>query len=125
MRNTGNWSSATGSMPMSAGGNAIVDRASGTGLLKGAAADTAPSVQVLAFVYWRMTWQGCSNPYLLRRGHRLPLYGVAEWQAAGPAPDEDDLDTELSAFSAALDKSWSEWLDCIDLLGVTTLERRA
>lgn len=71
-----------------------------------------------------MTWQGYTNPYLLRRGHRLPLYGLAESQAAGPTPNKDDLDAQLSAFSAALDTSWSEWLDCIDLLGVTTLEQR-
>jgi hypothetical protein len=94
-------------------------------LLKGAATQDTPSVRVLAYVYWRMTWQGCSNPYLLRRGHGLPLYGVAEWQAAQPAPDDDDLDAELDAFSAALEASWHEWLDCIDLLKVTTLEQRA
>lgn len=93
-------------------------------LLKGPATHDTPCVCVLAFVYWRMTWQGCSNPYLLRRRHGLPLYGVAEWQAAQPAPDDDDLDSELDAFSAALEASWSEWLDCIDLLGVTTLERQ-
>jgi hypothetical protein len=93
-------------------------------LFRGPAAEDTPSSHMLAFVYWRMTWQGCSNPYLLRRSLRLPLYGVAEWQAAGPAPDKDDLDAHLSAFSVALDASWNEWLDCIDLLGVSTLERR-
>jgi hypothetical protein len=94
-------------------------------LLKGAGTQDAPSVRVLAFVYWRMTWQGCSNPYLLRRGHGLPLYGVTAWQAAQPATDDDDLDAELGAFSAALEASWRELLDCIDLLKVTTLEQRA
>lgn len=93
-------------------------------LLKGDATKTAPNAHVLAFLYWRMTWQGCSNPYLLRRGHGLPLYGIAEWQAGQPAPDNDDLDAELLAFSDAMEASWREWLDCIDLLGVTTLERR-
>ncbi|MBY0240083.1 MAG: hypothetical protein K2X55_12280 [Burkholderiaceae bacterium] len=93
-------------------------------LLKGDAATSAPNAHILAFLYWCMTWQGCSNPYLVRRGHGLPLYGIAEWQAGQPAPDSDDLDAELLAFSAALEASWSEWLDCIDLLGVTTLERR-
>lgn len=94
------------------------------GLLKGNAAMATPSAYVLAFVYWRMTWQGCSNPYLLRRGHGLPLYGVAEWQAVQPAPDEDALDVELTRFSAALEASWTDWRDCIDLLGVTALEHR-
>jgi len=93
-------------------------------LLKGGDAEDTLSVHALAFVYWRMTWQGCSNPYLLRRGHGLPLYGVAEWQADQPVPDDDDLDAELSVFSAALEASWNEWLDCIDLLGVRALERR-
>jgi len=93
-------------------------------LLKDDATEAAPGVHVLAFVYWRMTWQGCSNPYLLRRGHGLPLYGIAEWQAAQPAPEDDDLDAELSALSAALEASWDEWLDCIDLLGGKALEHR-
>lgn len=54
----------------------------------------------------------------------MPLYGVAEWQAAGPVPEEDDLDPQLGAFSAALEASWNDWLDCIDLVGVSTLEQR-
>lgn len=43
---------------------------------------------------------GLQYPYLLRRGHGLPLYGIAEWQATQPAPDDDDLDSELCAFSS-------------------------
>jgi len=73
-------------------------------------------------VYWRMAWQGCSNPYLLRCSHGLPLYDVAEWRAAGPAPDKDDLDAQLSAFSAVLETSWNEWVDCIDLLGLDSVD---
>ena len=46
-------------------------------LVKGDYVGPAPSVDILAFVYWRMTWQVCSNPYLLRRAHGLPLYGIA------------------------------------------------
>jgi hypothetical protein len=93
-------------------------------LLQGAATEDTPRVHILAFVYWRTTWQSCSNPYLLRRGHRLPLYGVAEWQAVGPTPEQDDLDVQPSTFSAALEASWNQWLDCIDLLGDTALERQ-
>ena len=74
-------------------------------LVKGDYVGPAPSVDILAFVYWRMTWQGCSNPYLLRRAHGLPLYGIAEWEAVQPVPDEDDLEIGLLAFSTALDAS--------------------
>lgn len=94
-------------------------------LLKGHAVEPAPTPHILAFIYWRMTWQGCSNPYLLRRGHGLPLYGVAEWEAGQPAPDEGDIEDELCAFAKALEGSWNDWLDCIDLLGVKELERHA
>ncbi|SFM91576.1 hypothetical protein SAMN02982985_05772 [Rugamonas rubra] len=30
---------------------------------RGQAVEAAPNPKVLAFLYWRMTWQGCSNPY--------------------------------------------------------------
>ncbi len=30
---------------------------------QGESASTASTAQILVFVYWRMTWQGCSNPY--------------------------------------------------------------
>ena len=68
-----------------------------------------------------MTWQGCSNPHLLRRGHCLPFFGIAEWEANQPA--YDDIDAELLEFGKALNVSWTEWPDCIDLLGVKELDR--
>ena len=70
-----------------------------------------------------MTWQGCTNPHLLRRSHGLPLYGIAEWEAAQPA--YDDIEAELFEFGKALEASWSEWVDCVDLLGVEELDRHA
>ncbi|MGZ9709240.1 hypothetical protein ACXX82_00165 [Glaciimonas sp. GNP009] len=90
-------------------------------LLRGETGQLAPTPRILAFLYWRMTWQGCTNPYLLRRSLGLPFYGIAEWEAAQPAPEIDD--TDVSAFEDALEASWREWLVCIDLLGVEILER--
>lgn len=87
-------------------------------IVKGLVAGPAPTAKILAFVYWRMTWQGCANPYLLRRGHGLPLYGIAEWEAGQPSPDADDLDIEQASFAVALEASWRDWLDYVDLLGV-------
>ncbi|MBY0240642.1 MAG: hypothetical protein K2X55_15130 [Burkholderiaceae bacterium] len=93
------------------------------GVVRGLRIDAAPGAQALAFAYWRMTWQGCSNPYLLRRAHGLPLYGIAEWEASQCAHDDDDIDVTMSAFEDALAASWADWLDCIDLLGAKELER--
>ncbi|WP_326942796.1 hypothetical protein [Actimicrobium sp. GrIS 1.19] len=93
-------------------------------MLKGDAGELAPTARILAFVYWRMTWQGCTNPYLLSRGRGFPSYGIAEWEARQPAIEEDDLDVALVDFGTALDTSWDEWIECIDLLGTTELERR-
>ena len=92
-------------------------------LLRGYPVEPAPTPGVLAFLYWRMTWQGCSNPYLLRHGHGLPLYGIAEWEAGQSVRDEDDFDVEMIEFDNALEASWNEWLECIDLLGATELDR--
>ena len=92
-------------------------------LLKGSPIEVAPAPIALAFVYWRMTWQGCSNPYLLRRGHALPLYGIAEWEAGQCARDEDDFEVEWTEFGNDLEVSWNDWLECIDLFGAKQLER--
>lgn len=93
-------------------------------MLKGDTSGLAPTARILAFVYWRMTWQGCTNPYLLSRGRGLPLYGIAAWEARQPAIEEDDLDVALVAFGTTLDTSWNDWIECVDLLGITELERR-
>ena len=91
-------------------------------VIRGHAVEVAPNPQVLAFLYWRMTWQGCSNPYLLRRSHGLPLYGIAEWEASQCAHDDDDIDITMSTFNDALAASWKDWLDCIDLFRTSELE---
>ncbi|MGS0743164.1 hypothetical protein ACVBEF_15235 [Glaciimonas sp. GG7] len=90
-------------------------------LLKGETGVLAPTPRILAFLYWRMTWQGSTNPYLLRRSHALPFYGIAEWEATRPVTEFDE--TDLAAFEEALEASWRDWLACIDLLGVEMLER--
>ncbi len=92
-------------------------------VIRGQPVEAAPNPQVLAFLYWRMTWQGCSNPYLLRRSHCLPLYGIAEWEASQCASDNDDIDITMLAFEDALVATWKDWLDCIDLLDTKELER--
>lgn len=92
-------------------------------LLKGHHVELAPTSQMLAFLYWRMAWQGCSNPYLLRRGNCLPMYGIAGWLAWQSIHDADDIDAAITEFASALESSWEEWLDCIDLLGVTELDQ--
>jgi hypothetical protein len=38
-------------------------------------------------------------------------------RGAQAALEDDDLDAGLSAFFAALEAAWDEWLDCINLLG--------
>ncbi|MFZ4534888.1 hypothetical protein [Propionivibrio sp.] len=53
----------------------------------------------------------------------MPLYGLAEWKAEQSVSDVDDLDAEMIEFANALEASWNECLDCIDLLGVTELDR--
>jgi len=93
------------------------------GVIRGRPFGAAPDPQALAFLYWRMTWQGCSNPYLLRRAYGLPLYGIAEWEANQCARDDDEIDLTMLAFEDALAASWDDWLECIDLLGATALER--
>lgn len=90
--------------------------------LKGQSAELAPSPLILAFLYWRMTWQGSSNPYLLRRGHRLPLFGIAQWEANQPA--FDDIDAGLHELSKALEASWMNWIECVDLLKAKELDWR-
>ncbi len=69
-----------------------------------------------------MTWQGCSNPYLLRRSHGLPLYGIAEWESLQCARYEVDFEVESTEFGNDLDVSWNDWVECIDLFGATQLE---
>lgn len=93
-------------------------------MIKGDAGETAPTARIIAFVYWRMTWQGCTNPYLLSRSRGFPLYGIAEWEPRQPAIEEDNLDISLVVFGTALDTSWDDWIECIDLLGITELDRR-
>lgn len=95
------------------------------GLLNGCSVELTPSPQILAFLYWRMTWQGCSNPYLLRRGHGLPWYGIAEWEAVRPIRYEDDFDEILIEFGKVLEASWDEWIACIELLNIKELCRHA
>ena len=90
-------------------------------MLKGHSAESAPSPQILAYVYWRMTWQGCSNHYLLRRDHGLPWYGIAEWEAVRLMRDDDDFDEVVIEFEEVLDASWNEWIACIELLKVREL----
>jgi hypothetical protein len=92
-------------------------------VIRGRPFAAAPGPHVLAFLYWRMTWQGCTNPYLLRRAHGLPLYGIAEWEANQCARDDDEIDVTMLAFEDAVAASWADWLDCIYLLGAKALER--
>lgn len=91
--------------------------------LRGRSIEPAPSSHILAFIYWRMTWQGCSNPYLLRRGHGLPLFGIAGWEAVQPV--FDDTEAALIAFGKALNASWDDWVDCIELSGIKELNQHA
>lgn len=92
-------------------------------VIRGRPFAAAPGPHVLAFLYWRMTWQGCTNPYLLRRAHGLPLYGIAEWEANQCARDDDEIDVTMLAFEDAVTASWADWLDCIYLLGAKELGR--
>jgi len=89
-------------------------------LVIGLPVDSAPSPQILAFLYWRMTWQGCTNPHLLRRSFAVPMYGIAEWEAQQCV--SDDIDKHLAAFGQSLDASWHDWMGYIDVFNVTDLD---
>jgi len=57
----------------------------------------------------------------LRRGHGLPLFGIAGWEALQPV--FDDMEAALIAFDKSLHASWNDWMDCIELTGVKQLNQ--
>jgi hypothetical protein len=89
-------------------------------LVAGKSVDSAPSFEILALLYWRMTWQGCTNPHILRRSFLVPMYGIAEWEAEQVMTD--DIENQLSEFRKALDASWADWITYIKLFRVANLD---
>ncbi|MFZ3001573.1 MAG: hypothetical protein WA071_14695 [Undibacterium umbellatum] len=52
----------------------------------------------------------------------MPLFGIAKWEANQPA--FDDIDAGQYELSKALEASWKNWIECVDLLKAKELDWR-